>query len=70
MALIRGRDYVIPDDVADVAPDVLPHRLVLSYEAMADGLVPEAAVGEVLSAIPQPQVAPASQRSGEQAWSA
>jgi MoxR-like ATPase len=36
LALIRGRDYVLPQDVLDVAPDVLRHRLVLSYDAVAD----------------------------------
>ena len=36
LALIRGRDYVLPQDVLDVAPDVLRHRLVLSYDALAD----------------------------------
>ena len=36
LALVRGRDYVLPQDVLDVAPDVLRHRLVLSYDAVAD----------------------------------
>ena len=35
MALLRGRDYAVPQDVFDIAPDVLRHRLVLSYEALA-----------------------------------
>ncbi|HSQ02764.1 MAG TPA: AAA family ATPase, partial [Burkholderiales bacterium] len=38
LAFLRGRDYVFPEDVTDVAPDVLRHRLVLTYEALADGL--------------------------------
>ena len=38
LAFLRGRDYVLPEDVTDLAPDVLRHRLVLSYEALADGL--------------------------------
>ena len=37
LALLRGRDYVLPQDVLDVAIDVLPHRMVLSYDAIADG---------------------------------
>src|SRR3954451_5289622 len=41
LALIRGRDYVLPDDIAAVAPEVLPHRLVLSSEALADAVPPE-----------------------------
>ncbi|SLA47212.1 putative moxR protein [Mycobacteroides abscessus subsp. abscessus] len=36
LALVRGRDYVVPQDVIEVIPDVLRHRLVLSYDAMAD----------------------------------
>ena len=43
LAFLRGRDYVLPEDVTDLAPDVLRHRLVLSYEALADGLTPDAA---------------------------
>ena len=38
LALLRGRDYVLPQDVLDVAIDVLPHRMVLSYDAIADGV--------------------------------
>ena len=38
LALLRGRTYALPQDVYDVAPDVLRHRLVLSYEALAQGL--------------------------------
>ena len=38
LALIRGRDYALPHDVTDMALDVLRHRLVLSYEALADGV--------------------------------
>ena len=36
LAFLRGRDYVLPEDVTDMAPDVLRHRLVLTYEALAD----------------------------------
>jgi MoxR-like ATPase len=41
LAYLRGRDYVLPDDVSDLAPDVLRHRLVLSYEAMSDAQTPD-----------------------------
>ncbi|MFW5470065.1 AAA family ATPase [Knoellia sp. CPCC 206435] len=58
LALLRGRDYVLPGDVADIAPDVLSHRLVLSFEAVADGADPRALVGEVLGAVRMPEVAP------------
>ena len=41
LALTRGRDYVVPPDIAELAPDVLRHRLVLSYEALADRVTPD-----------------------------
>ncbi len=58
LALMRGRDYVLPRDVADVAPDVLAHRLVLTFDAVADGADPRRIVEHVLSVVPAPQVAP------------
>ena len=63
LALLRGRDYVIPSDVTDVAPEVLPHRLVMSYEALADGISPESVIDRVLAATPPPVVTP-SQYAG------
>jgi MoxR-like ATPase len=63
MALLRGRDYVLPQDVLDIATDVLPHRMVLSYDAIADGVPAIHAVRRVLQTVPLPQVAP-RQRSG------
>ncbi|MBZ5782472.1 AAA family ATPase, partial [Klebsiella aerogenes] len=38
LALMRGRGYVLPQDIFDIAPDVLRHRVVPSYEALAQGL--------------------------------
>ncbi|PZS02585.1 MAG: ATPase [Pseudonocardiales bacterium] len=58
LALIRGRDYVLPQDVVDIAPDVLQHRLVLSYDALADGVPAEHVVRRVLQTVPLPQVSP------------
>ena len=58
LALLRGRDYVLPPDIADLAADVLAHRLVLSFDALADGLDPRHVVARVLAAVPVPQVAP------------
>ena len=58
LALLRGRDYVLPGDVADVASDVISHRLVLGFDAVADGVDPRAVVAAVLAAVPVPQVAP------------
>jgi len=54
LAFLRGRDYVLPDDVSDLAPDVLRHRLVLSYEALADGLTPDDLVHKVMQRVPAP----------------
>ncbi|SFF33351.1 AAA family ATPase [Curtobacterium sp. YR515] len=59
LALLRGRDYVLPGDVADVASDVLAHRLVLTFDAVADGVDPRTAVDTVLQVVPQPRVATA-----------
>jgi len=63
LALMRGRDYVLPQDILDIAVDVLAHRLVLSYDAIADGVPAPHAVRRVLQAVPLPQVAP-RQRAG------
>jgi MoxR-like ATPase len=69
LAVLRGRDYVIPSDVTDIAPEVLPHRLVMSYEALADGIGPEVVVERVLAATPQPVVT-SSQFAGQYAGQA
>jgi MoxR-like ATPase len=63
LALLRGRTYVLPDDVADLAPEVLRHRLVLSYEALADGITADQVVSRLLERIPVPQISP-SQAAG------
>jgi MoxR-like ATPase len=70
LAVLRGRDYVLPVDVADLAVDVLAHRLVLTYEALADEVPATRLVEQVLEAVEPPQVAPSQQpaqhwRSGE-----
>jgi MoxR-like ATPase len=54
LALTRGRDYVIPEDIAELAPDVMRHRLVLSYEALADHVTADALIDRVLEAVPKP----------------
>ncbi len=53
-ALFGGRSYVVPEDVKAVAPPVLRHRIVLSYEAEADGLRADDVVSRVLSYVPLP----------------
>ena len=55
LAHLRGRAYVLPEDVADLAPDVLRHRLVLSYEALSDALSADQIVQRVMQHVPAPQ---------------
>ena len=57
LALIRGRDYATTDDVRALAKDGLRHRLVLSYQALAEGITPDAILDSVLAAVPVPEVA-------------
>ena len=56
LAFLRGRDYVLPQDLRDLAPDVLRHRLVLSYEALSDEVSPDDLLGRILGAVPVPEV--------------
>jgi MoxR-like ATPase len=53
-AFLEGRDYVVPHDVKQLAPEVLRHRLLLTYEAEADGQTPDAIIGMLLSSVPTP----------------
>jgi MoxR-like ATPase len=53
-AWLRGEDYVSPADVQDVANDVLRHRIILNYEAAADGITPDRFVDELISRIAVP----------------
>jgi MoxR-like ATPase len=55
-ALIHGRDYATGQDVRALAKDALRHRLVLSYEALAEGMTPDRILDEVLAAVPVPDV--------------
>jgi len=55
LAFLRARSYVLPADVIDLVPDVLRHRLVLSYEALSDGQTADALVMSILKAIPAPE---------------
>ena len=54
LALMRGRRYVLPEDLVDLVPDVMRHRLVLSYEALAANITPDEIVQRVLQKIPAP----------------
>ncbi|NUS72655.1 MAG: MoxR family ATPase [Corynebacteriales bacterium] len=64
MALMRGRDYALPADLQDIAADVLRHRLVLSYDALADGVSPEHIIDRVVSTVPLPTVTPRQSADG------
>jgi MoxR-like ATPase len=57
-ALLRGRDYVLPEDVRDLAVDVISHRLVLSFDAIADDVPAELIVRRLVEAVPPPRIAP------------
>ncbi len=57
LAFLRGRDYALPSDVRELARDVLRHRIVLSYEALADDVAPDAVLDPVLAAVPLPEIA-------------
>ena len=54
MAFLNGRGYVTPQDVKDVALDVLRHRVILTYEAEAEQMAPEDVLGTILSKVPVP----------------
>jgi MoxR-like ATPase len=56
LALLRGRDHLLPQDVYDVAYDVLNHRLVLSFDAVADGVTVDDVLVEVLTTVISPRV--------------
>jgi MoxR-like ATPase len=56
LAYVRGRDYVLPQDVLDMALDVMRHRLVLTYEALSDNLTGDDLVKRILDRIPLPVV--------------
>jgi MoxR-like ATPase len=58
LALLRGREYVLPGDIQELAVDVLAHRLVLSFDALAENVSAEALVQRVLSVVPVPVIAP------------
>jgi MoxR-like ATPase len=53
---VRGRDYVIPQDVVEVIPDVLRHRLVLTYDALADEISAESVINRIMQTVALPQV--------------
>jgi MoxR-like ATPase len=56
LAFVRGRNYVLPQDVLDMALDVMRHRLVLSYEALSDNVSADDLLKRILNRIPVPEV--------------
>jgi MoxR-like ATPase len=55
LALLRGRGHVMPNDIRDLAPDVLRHRIVLSYDALSEGVTADDVLERVLAAVPAPR---------------
>jgi MoxR-like ATPase len=56
LAFVRGRGYALPQDVRDLALDVIRHRLVLSYEALAENVGADSLLEQILDQIPTPEV--------------
>ena len=54
MAFLRGRRYVLTEDVTDLAADVLRHRVVLTYEALAESISADLVIGRLLAKVPVP----------------
>jgi MoxR-like ATPase len=56
LAFVRGRTYALPEDVLDMATDVMRHRLVLSYEALTDDITPDRILSTILQRVAPPTV--------------
>ena len=56
LALLRGRDYTLAEDIQALARDALRHRLVLTYQALAEEVSPDTILDQVLAAVPVPQI--------------
>jgi len=54
LAMLRGRSYALPEDMMDIAPDVLRHRIALSYEALAEGQDADALIAQLMNHLPRP----------------
>ena len=54
MAMLRGRSYVLPEDMSDLVPDVLRHRIALSYEALSEGVMADALIAKIMAKIAPP----------------
>ncbi|MEX2626638.1 MAG: MoxR family ATPase, partial [Ilumatobacteraceae bacterium] len=58
IAVLRGRTYTTPQDVFDIAPEVLRHRLLLTYDALARDISPDDVVNRILANVPATWVSP------------
>ena len=56
LAIVRGREFALPEDVRDLAPEVLRHRILLSYEGLAEEVRLEELVARLVNAVPLPRV--------------
>ena len=56
LALLRGRRYVVPADIADLAPDVLRHRIVPSFSALAEEVTPDMILSRIIPVVPAPRL--------------
>ena len=56
LALVRGREYALPRDVAELLPDVLRHRLIMGYEGIAEGVTPDAVSRALIERFPPPRI--------------
>ena len=54
LAMLRGRTYALPEDMTDLVPDVMRHRVVLSYEALSEGLNSDAVIAQIMAKVPPP----------------
>src|SRR6476661_6730642 len=54
LAMLRGRTYALPEDISDLVPDVLRHRIALSYEALSEGMNSDAVIAQIMAKVPAP----------------
>ncbi len=70
LAVLRGRAYLVPQDVFEVAPEVLRHRILLTYEALADGVDVEQVVSRILATTLAPRIVPMHEQVAVPGWPA
>jgi MoxR-like ATPase len=66
LAVLRGRRFVVPQDVYDVAPEVLRHRITLTFDAVAEGIQADDVARMVLSHVPAPRISPQQDEASTQ----